>query len=79
MFVIGVVVAAVAAACIAAGRLLSRIRDDVTGKIFLGLGGFFLALDVALVKGQIWWLAPVSVAAGMVVGGQLIRKRGLRT
>jgi hypothetical protein len=79
MFVVGVAVAAVAAVCIAAGRLLSRVRDDVTGKIFLGLGGFFLALDIALVRGHIWWIGPLSVAAGMVIGGQLIRKRGLRT
>jgi hypothetical protein len=79
MFSLGLVVAAAAAACIAAGRLLGRIRQDASGKIFLGLGGFFLALDISLVGAQIWWLAPLSIAAGMLVGGFYIRKRGLRT
>jgi hypothetical protein len=79
MFVVGLLVAAAAAVCIAAGRLLGRIRDDVSGKIFLGLGGFFLALDIALVRGHIWWLGPLSIAIGMLAGGALIRKRGLRT
>jgi hypothetical protein len=79
MFVVGWVVAAAAALCIAAGRLLGRIREDVSGKIFLGLGGFFLALDITLVGSQIWWLGPLSVTTGMLAGGALIRKRGLRT
>jgi hypothetical protein len=79
MFAVGLVVAAAAAACIAAGRLLGRIRTDAAGKIFLGLGGFFLALDIALVGAQIWWIAPLSIAAGLLVGGMYIRKRGLRT
>lgn len=78
MFAVGVVVAVAAAVCIAAGRLLNRIRADASGKIFLGLGGFFLALDITLVQRQIWWLAPLSVVAGMLIGGRLLRQRGLR-
>ena len=78
MLLVGLLVALGATICIAAGRLLSRIREDALGRIFLALGGFFLALDVAPLRGHILWVGPLSIGVGLLVGNHYIRRRGLR-
>lgn len=78
MTLAGLLVAAIASICIAAGRLLQRIRDDAAGSVFLGLGGFFVALSAYLVGSRIFWVAPLSIVAGMSIGRYYIHKRGLR-
>ncbi|MBC7543032.1 MAG: hypothetical protein H7338_09905 [Candidatus Sericytochromatia bacterium] len=78
MLLVGLLVALGATLCIASGRLLSRIRDDASGKIILALGGFFLALDVIALRSHIFWVAPLSLVSGVLIGNHYIRKRGLR-